>query len=361
MRLPGLLLLLLLLLCLAVPAAAEDQPSVLVATIKAERGAEPETLTAYGSAIPLPSGSTALSLLRAGQVVGLAVTAGQAVKKGDLLLQFAADPAAIMAWEQAVSALALAREERTNTEQLLKQRLATRAQLAQADKAVSDAEAALDALRRQGGDKAVENLTAPFDGIVTGLTANSGDRVQAGAPLLILARRDALAITIGIEPAFRTRLRRDQKVRLVPLDGGLAIEGSVAEIGAMLNPKTRMVDVIVAVPPKSVLPGQGFQAVITTGRIEGWLTPRDTVLSDEQGEYLFQIAGGKAVRVPVHLLGSAGDTDVVDGPLDPRRPLVVQGNYQLSDGMAVREKAAEEGAISSDEKSGDGKPGTGKS
>jgi hypothetical protein len=68
------------------------------------------------------------------------------------------------------------------------------------------------------------------------------------------------------------------------------------------------------------------------------------VLIDRDGAYVFQVAKGAAVRVAVKLLGSDDTTSVVDGRVDPGRPLVTQGNYQLSDGMAVREgDAAQQG------------------
>jgi hypothetical protein len=46
----------------------------------------------------------------------------------------------------------------------------------------------------------------------------------------------------------------------------------------------------------------------------------------------------------VQRLGGDETTSVVDGPLDPQQPLVVQGNYQLNDGAAVRLAEAEEKA-----------------
>jgi hypothetical protein len=36
------------------------------------------------------------------------------------------------------------------------------------------------------------------------------------------------------------------------------------------------------------------------------------------------------------VLGTEQAEDTVDGPLDVRAPLVLAGNYQLKDGMAVR-------------------------
>jgi hypothetical protein len=38
------------------------------------------------------------------------------------------------------------------------------------------------------------------------------------------------------------------------------------------------------------------------------------------------------------LVGTNGDTDCVDGSIDPARRIVTQGNYQLDDGAPVREE-----------------------
>jgi hypothetical protein len=38
----------------------------------------------------------------------------------------------------------------------------------------------------------------------------------------------------------------------------------------------------------------------------------------------------------VTVLGSAGGNDVVQGSLDPQRPVVVQGNYQISSDTKIR-------------------------
>ena len=51
---------------------------------------------------------------------------------------------------------------------------------------------------------------------------------------------------------------------------------------------------------------------------------------------MFQVNAGKAARVEVRVIGMAGSTTVIAGPLDPARPLVTSGNYQLQDGAAVR-------------------------
>jgi hypothetical protein len=147
-------------------------------------------------------------------------------------------------------------------------------------------------------------------------------------------------VTVGIEPAQRLRLRIGQPAQVEAMNGADPTQdGTLVRIDHVLNPTTRLVDADVAVSG-ALLQGDAFRVRIELGRIKGWLLPRDAVLSDPNGAYVFQVAKGAAVRVAVKLLGSDDTTSVVDGPVDPGRPLVTQGNYQLSDGMAVREGAA---------------------
>jgi membrane fusion protein (multidrug efflux system) len=320
----------------AVAQDKEAEKSVLVATVPAQRGSLPDTLTSYGTAEPQPGSTHDISLPRAGQVLQISVRIGQKLRQGDALLTFSADPAAMMAWNQAVAALNLAREERAHVEQLFKQQLATRSQLAQADKAVADAQAALDALRLQGGGEPLETVTAPFDAIVMNLPVNAGDRVQAGAALATLLRADAVGVMIGVEPADRGKLQPGENVDLEPLEGGAAVAGTIATVGAMLDPRTRKVEATVTVARDGVLPGTAFRAIVTVGEFQGWIVPRLAVQNDGKTDLVFQLADSKAVAVPVKIVGTNGDSTVVEGDLDPSRPLVTEGSYQLSDGMAVR-------------------------
>ncbi|WP_428493556.1 efflux RND transporter periplasmic adaptor subunit [Rhodopila sp.] len=317
-------------------AWADDPPSVAVQTEKPREGTVPDLLVAYGSARPALDGGMTLSFQQDGRVLAIAVTPGEAVHQGDKLLEFGASATAISTYQQAVHSLAAARQQRNQAAQLLKQQLATRDQLAQADKAVADAQAALDALRREGADLASRTLTAPFDGIVATIPVAPGDRVPAGATLMTITRLDGLVVTVGINPGARSRVRPGQPVHLTPMSDGAPVDGRIVRLDGTLNPRTRMLDADVAVAPGSVIAGTAYRADITVGQFNGWIVPHDALLTDAKGEYLFQVDGSSASRVDVKLVGTAGNNDVVQGTLDPRRPLVVQGNYQLSNKMAVR-------------------------
>ena len=328
--------------------------SVLVQTQAPRRGALPDLVIAYGTAAPAINGGMTLSVQAEGRVMRILATPGEAVRADQGLIEFHLSAAATSTYEQAVSALKVAQQEQAKTARLLAQQLATRDQQAQADKAASDAQAALTALEQESGGKPLQTITAPFDGVVGAIPVAQGDRVQPGAALVTVTRNSGLVVTVGVEPMLRGRLKLGQPVTLTPLaEGEPVLQGQVSRIDRALNPKTRLIDADVTVAGE-LLQGAAFRAAIQTGELQGWLVPRDAVLGDEQGQYLFQVADGKAQRVAVKRLGGSDDTSVVDGPLDAQRPLVTVGNYQLGDGDAVRQADAADAA---EAPKASGKPG----
>lgn len=317
-------------------AAATTTPSVLVTLQRPERGGAPDWLTAYGSAAPSVAGTGTISVPQAGQVTRLAVTPGAAVRSGQVLAVFATDPSAVSGYQQAVTALSTARKQRATTAQLLTQQLATRDQLTQADKAVSDAQAALAALRQQGAGQPTRTLTAPFAGVVTAVSVAQGDRTQPGAPLMTVARSGSIVATVGLNPAQAARVRAGQQARLSRLDGGSFLSGRVIRVDSVLNPRTRLIDVDVSLPAGSVLPNEALRGDIAVGTASGWVVPHRALVTANGPSRVFQAADGKAHAVAVRLLLPGERMDVVDGPLDPNRPLIVDGAYQVEDGAAVR-------------------------
>jgi RND family efflux transporter MFP subunit len=319
---------------LAGPALADG--TALVKTVQPQHGRAARTVTAYGSAAPSSLSARSLTLAQPGQVTAVLVTAGEAVRKGQPLLTFATAPTAVAAYRQAQTALTLAKAQQQHASQLLAQQLGTRDQQATADKAVADAEAQLSALRREGAGSASVTLSAPFDGLVATTPTSAGDRPAPGATLITLNRTAGVQVTLGLEPGWRSQVKLGQAVRLEPLGGGPAVDGKVIRIDAVMNPRSHLVDVDVAIPAGQALSGQAFRGRVAVGTLDGWLAPHEAVRVEDGKAFVFQVAGGKAHRVEVQVLQAGRDTDVVSGALDPSRPLVTSGAYQLDDGDAVR-------------------------
>lgn len=325
-----------LLFMIAASAALAEESSVLVTAAMPHQGRLPDTVTAYGTAGPALDSSMTVSLQSQGRVLRFDVTPGESIKTGQPLLQFGVSEAALGSYKQAETALKTATVDKARITQLLRQQLATKDQLTQADKVIADAQTALQTLKKSGADEAETTIKAPFDGVVATIPVAQGDTLAAGAPMMTLIRADGLVVSVGIEPAQRFRVKRGEPVTLQPLTSGDAVaSGTLARIDGLLNPKTHLVDADVATSAP-LLPGAAFEANIIVGHFDGIVVPRDTVLTDGNGAYFFQVVEGKAHRVAVTIIGATRDESVVTGAIDLTKPIVLQGNYQLVDGAAVR-------------------------
>lgn len=300
-----------------------------------------DSVAAWGSAIADPHHARAISLAHGGQVIGLAVSAGQTVQRGQSLLTIAPDPTARNAYQQAQSALILASGELRRTVALAAQQLATTSQVAAARKVLADAQAAVDAQRALGGGEAQEVVAAPDDGVITTLSVALGDRFSANAPLLGFMPAHALIAALGVQPDAGTELRVGMPVQLHGVYGdGRSFDGKLVMVGRAIDPQTHLLPVQAEIPASAdatLMAGVALQASIERDDYTAWAVPRAAVLHDEQGNYLYQVDHGKAHRVDVQLRQPAGDTVGVEGRLDARLPVIVQGAYEVGNGDAVRE------------------------
>ncbi|MFX1670832.1 efflux RND transporter periplasmic adaptor subunit [Paraburkholderia sp. A2WS-5] len=334
----------------SLPAHADDTPDAAVATVQTahvERGTIAQPVRAYGIVAASASNVTTVNLLYVARIVQMRVQPGQAVKRGTPLVVVQADPAAVVAASQAKSALALAHGELSRTQSLYDKGLATQSQLAAAKKALLDAQQALDAQAQTGIAAGSRTIAAPVDAVVLQVSVAQGDQVQAGAAIMQLAvaasGEDARAnVMLGIEPADAAAVHIGDAVTLHGLSTALAkaaVTGRVVMVGASVDAQSQLVNVGANVPvgPTAFIPGTRVRADIATLTGEHWVVPRSAVLTDEKGEYVFQITPDrKAHRVTVVTKVEDGNRYGVDGMLDGARPLVVSGNYELKDGMAVQ-------------------------
>ncbi|RDS79708.1 efflux RND transporter periplasmic adaptor subunit [Dyella monticola] len=301
-----------------------------------------DTMDAWGNAVADPHHASVMSLGHGGLVTALNVIAGEHVHGGEAMLRVAPDPAARNAYRQAQSTLALASGELKRTEQMVTQHLATQSQLAAAHKALDDAQAGLDAQRALGGGVAEEIVSAPADGMVTALNVNLGDRFQAGAPLLSVAPAQGLIARLGVQPDEVLRLKPGMPAQVQAAFGAASgLKGQVSMVGQSVDTQTHLVPVQVTLPSEAsatLVAGAAVRATIDTLGYTAWALPRNAVLQDDQGAYVFAVEHDKAKRINVALKHPQGDTVGVQGPLDAKTRIIVSGNYELNDGDAVREQ-----------------------
>lgn len=317
--------------------AAANTPSVLVQTTLPRRQALPVTLTLFGEVAQDVGASENISFARPVLLSRLLVSAGQRVVSGQPMLEVVTEPAAASTFRQAQSAVTLAQKSLASQQELFAERLTTQAQLAAARKALADAEVELAAQHQAGAQPGTQVVRASHDAVVASLSAQQGDRVQPGTTVLQLSRSSAQLVLLGAEPEDAARLTPGMAVKLHPVFGGTAVDGTVSQVYAVINPQTRLVDVAVRVAGGTgLLPGQKVRGEITLAVREAWVVPPPAMLSDAHGAYVYQVREGRAHRVGVRLLVATPNFDGVSGSIDPALPVVVSGNYELEDGGIVR-------------------------
>lgn len=332
----GLLLGFVLLTLRAQVAVAADEPSVLVTTTKAHMGSLPRLISAYGTAQADPSARNTVAAPNASTVIQIQVRVGDAIEKGAPLVLLAPNPQSRADYAKARSALQAANAQLQRTRELLSQYLATKQQLADAQKAQTDARAALAALEEQGAGGPKE-LTAPFRATVTRIDANIGMLVTEGTPLLELAPPNSLVLRVGVVPSDASAIKAGDKASITALGTDLRLNASVLLRGSVVDPKDGLVPVEIALPSNTLLPGETARAEIQTDAIRGFVVPHSAVLINDSGQtYVVQVARGVAKLVSVQILDSDGAKNVVAGRLDLAAPIVLSGARQLSDGMKVR-------------------------
>jgi membrane fusion protein, multidrug efflux system len=321
-------------------AQTPSAPSVLIETAAPREQVLKRTVQGYGTAATSEDAVVGVSFLHPGQISRLRVRPGEVVKASEVLLELSTDPSAALGYQTAVAALDFAKRDLARTKTLLAQHLATNAQLAAAQKAVEDAIAAVEVQRKLGNDRNTEVITAPFNGYVTALTVALGDRVQPNTTVLKLAPTDRVQVTVGLDPQDAARVQAGMAAEVVPVfTPDSRLSGVVRGATGTINPATKRVDVWVELvaAEQELVPGTAVSVEIVLEQHTGWVVPRNAVLRDGKGDYIFRVTGSKAERVPVKTWIETDQYTEIIGSIDRKSPIISVGNYELQDGMAVRE------------------------
>jgi RND family efflux transporter MFP subunit len=323
-------------------AAGDAGPSVLVTLTPLRTGSLPHVVLAYGTVQPSNTGSRVMMAAESGLIGTVSVRIGQRVAAGEALLELLPSPQSAAAYHQALSSLRVANALERSTRKLFTLHLATAAQLAAAEKSVLDAQTNLAALRASGAAGPHE-LRAPFAGVVTALSAETGTVVNTGSPLLTLASPQHLVLAAGVVPAQALTMAAGNAAEVQATGADQWIPGRVEMSGAASIANSGLVPVQIRLPAGRFMPGEVARARITTAQVKGFLVPHAAILVNERGEpYVVQAVKGIAHKVPVSILDEYHAQDIISGALEPGAPVVLAGDYQLDDGMRIR--VAQQGA-----------------
>jgi HlyD family secretion protein len=299
----------------------------------------------------------------AGRIEDVKVDVGDRVERGQLLaviehnsLVLAASQAkanrsvAAAAIERAELDVATAERELGRVKELATRGAASQAELERSQATVDTAQAALRSARSQHrGAKAAAGLSAdslgdsrmlsPLAGTVTKREVHTGTRVTPASLVFEIQDIDELELQGAVTARDFARLHIGQEVTIrVDARPDETFTGTVRTMSPSLDPITRRATIGVAVgnPEHRLLPNQFADAVVVVERREGVLAaPRDAVVVTPEGPDLFTVRDGVAVLAHAKL-GATEDAlvPVLEG-LREGDPVVVAGQAELREGLAV--------------------------
>jgi HlyD family secretion protein len=206
------------------------------------------------------------------------------------------------------------------------------------------AAAALDQSR--GAERAAETrlaqtrIVAPAGGVVVSRQVEPGDVVQAGKPLLVVARDGDTRITVQPDEKNLALLRVGQPATAsADAFPDRAFPAVVDWIAPAVDPARGTVEVKLRVPspPPFLLPDMTVSVNVETGREDGALVVPSDAVRDAGGEpYVLVLRDGRVARQPVKLgMRGVGFVQVVSG-LAAGEPVVAPGAPPIQPGARAR-------------------------
>ncbi len=293
-----------------------------------------------------------------GKIVRRSVNAGDTVKAGQVLAQL--DPQDLRLGQDSARAGLVAAQANYDQaaadfkrfKELRDQGFISSAELERRDTALKSAQAQLDQARVQssvqGNQAGYSTLVADVSGVITGVDAEPGMVVAAGAPVVRLAHDGPRDVVFNV-PEDKVNLIKSlagESDRLKVRLWGTRTETfpvKVREIAAAADPVTRTftvkADLGTAPAGVNLRLGQTATVVAELPKVTGITRLPISALREEQGRTTVWIVDKAKMTVssqPIQLEGAEGNEAIVKGGLQPGQLVVTAGVHVLNPGQQVK-------------------------
>ena len=195
----------------------------------------------------------------------------------------------------------------------------------------------------QGNQAAYSSLMADASGVITGIDAEPGMVVAAGAPVLRLAHDGPRDVVFSVPEDrigdFRALASRSASLKVRLWGSNELIDAHVREVAAAADATTRTFLVKADVGKAPVKLGQTAAVLAEMPRTVGVIRLPLTAVTELQGKTSVWLLdkGSMTVRPqPIQVAGADGNTVVVSGGLSPGQTVVTAGVHVLTPGQKVK-------------------------
>lgn len=294
----------------------------------------------------------------AGLVETLLVAVDEDVKQGAPIATLKSSELveAQRAFLHALSDANLAAEKLRRDEQLFKERIiaerrliVTRAEATQARSALEErrqiltlagmTDQEIESLQRDRKLASSLMVRAPISGTILQRHGTTGERVQASAPLVTIARLDPIWVNLQVPLGRAAALDNVDRVHL-PSAG---IDGRLIRIGRTVDAATQSVTAVAEFRPgrTSLRPGQAVQAILRLSGSNGatqWRVSADAIVNFKNHNWVFVRAPEGFVATPVALLSETPQSASVQGALKAGERVATRGLLTLLAELAEAER-----------------------
>ncbi len=297
---------------------------------------------------------TDLAFRTLGRMVSRKVEVGDLVHKGDVLAEI--DPLTLqLAVKSAQAELrnAQAQFENATTTELRKRKLVQNSAASIADydlaeqqlkSAAANVAKATASLAKSHEQLGYAQLRAEFDGVVTATSAETGQTISAGQPILKLARLEQRDVIVDVPEAQFNRVRLDDRFNVdLQLDNRIQATGVVREIAPQADPNTRTYRLKIGIDraPDIFRLGAVVTATPLVADKKNAITLPLSAIRHEEGTsqvWVVDRATSQVALRPVELDGpaSAPRSVLVQAGLREGEEIVIAGVDELTDGQKVQ-------------------------
>jgi RND family efflux transporter MFP subunit len=320
---------------------AKEQPAVPTAEVSAVPVAQrtlEQVVVGYGQIEFVPGQSTALVVEVESRVAAVLVAAGARVRAGQPIVTLRPSAQTLLELDRSTREATLAAGEARRLQRLRDEGLATDAEsLAAAAQAATLAQLRDSLASRTGAGREVV-LRAARDAIVDSLAVQPGDLLAAGTPVARLGYEHGLQARIGLEvdDALRVAAGAPARVRL-PQSAATPLAGLVTSIERRLDKDTHLAAASIALPADAgLMAGVAVEGRVVVATHSGLAVPVGALVHDDDALAVYVVKDGKAQRRVVTVgIDDGAYVELLSG-VAAGESVVVVGNHELVDGMAVR-------------------------
>jgi membrane fusion protein (multidrug efflux system) len=312
-------------------ATAPLLPPVAVRTAVVQSALQPTLLETSGTVRALQRATLAAKV--PGTIAMLAVTLGQSVNEGDVLLTLSA--VELTARVSQVRAQLAQTERELARERTLQ---SSGAGTVDAVKTVEDRLAQIQAALREAETlRDYATVRAPFAGVIAKKFVEAGDFAAPGAPLLQLDGRNAFEIEVGLPDSLSAPLALGTTLEISPSDTALRFRAAIAELSSATDSTTRTVTAKLTVPPgTSVRAGQFVHIAIPSASAPVLSVPTSSLSAFGQMERVFVVGENNRASLRLVRTGSVfGDRTTIASGLAADERVVLAPSATLRDGQPL--------------------------